>query len=30
MDTKENLKIYQKVNWLQQYFCEKHREMTEQ
>lgn len=25
----ENLKVYQKVNWLQQYFCEKYREMTE-
>ena len=24
-----NLKVYQKVNWLQQYFCEKYREMTE-
>ncbi len=24
-----NLKVYQKVNWLQQYFCEKHREMAE-
>ena len=23
-----NLKVYQKVNWLQQYFCEKYREMT--
>lgn len=22
-----NLKVYQKINWLQQYFCEKHREM---
>lgn len=24
-----NLKIYQKVNWLHQYFCKKHKEMTE-
>ncbi len=24
-----NLKIYQKINWLQQYFCEKHREMID-
>ena len=23
-----NLKVYQKVNWLQQYFCEKYRKMT--
>lgn len=24
-----NLKIYQKINWLQQYFCEKRREMID-
>ncbi len=24
-----NLKVYQKINWLQQYFCEKHREMID-
>ncbi len=28
-NSQENLKIYQKINWLQQYFCEKHREMID-
>lgn len=27
--SKENLKVYQKVNWLQRYFLEKHREIIE-
>ena len=28
-NSQKDLKIYQKINWLQQYFCEKRREMID-